>query len=187
MTLKDYKRQHLRAPLVSPFVYSRAGRVLKGLVENISEGGMLLKHMPPLHLDEEIWGVFEIVQYPVFSHYKFDELNLMDRKSFNSQIIRVQIRPVRKVELKGEGNIVSRYIGVVFLDHHNEKKIVVSDYVKTFTKNIIFLLKKIESNIGNGEMSEIRLLAELLGYPKEIKISNLRQKVLHDYQNLQWA
>ena len=66
-------------------------------------------------------------------------------------------------------------------------QMAIKEYVKVFSSNLIYLQVLIDSlNTDEKNIEKARLLASILGYDKDQKISVLFKKVQHDYQSLQW-
>lgn len=181
MTDKSYKREHLRAPLNTAVLYEFDGEVRVAQAVNLSEGGMLVRNLLLDAKKKCYAGVIGIPQYPLISNLKKLELKSLDPTTLYRKIFRVKFFPTRKIGFNHQ-----QFTGAKFQDPENDLKIIVSVYVKTFTKNIIFLLKNLEGSSGNVDLDYVRDLSFILGYSRELKISDLRQKVLHDYQSLQW-
>jgi hypothetical protein len=71
------------------------------------------------------------------------------------------------------------------LGDHEQKYI--SEYVSVFASNLIYLQMLIDSwNTDEDIRLKTRALADILGYQKIEKISELRRQIGHDYQSLQW-
>lgn len=181
-----HKRKHLRAPLTTEVVYVKGGQVLKGRLVNISEGGLLARYFPSLDLDEEIHALINIPEYPPFQNQSLEEVRQLHKENLPHRIFRVKLKASRKlVDPTSEESIPQNYVGLYFVSVSSEAQIFISTYVRAFAQNIIFLLKLLEGQ-RTQDIEDVRHMAKLLNYEDGLKVSLLRQKILHDYQSLQW-
>jgi len=184
--LLGHGRKHLRAPINSTIIYVKGGQVLKGNLVNISEGGLLARHFPSMEVDEMVDAMVEIPEYPTFQNQSRAEIKNLSVEAIQKKIFRIKLKAARKlVDPTSSGPIPQNFVGMYFINLAQDAQIFVSAYVKSFSQNIIFLLKLLE-NQKDLELEDIRHMANLLNYPADLKISLLRQKILHDYQSLQW-
>lgn len=181
------QRSFLRAPVNDEILYLCDGYVLKGKCSNISEGGVLLSELGKVPEKSEFSVLIPLVQYPEFSKLGPQKVISVERASFDIEIIRVKVNVVRSFEGKSEvEKILIKNIGAQFVNLAGADRILIVDFVSTFTKNLVYLLTLFESQSSKGaNISYIRKLADLLGYDGSLKLPLLRQKVLHDYQSLE--
>lgn len=186
---RDYKRTYLRAPYRQEVLYVDDDFVFKAKTLNISEGGMLLDQIP--HFPDESTEVplmIKLPQYPYFKNFTLEKLKSFNADMFNSKVIRLKCRMVRKIGVKSKVDhaFVSR-VGVKFTEIGPREKKLINDYVNVFSSNLIYLQVLIDSMYADkNNLEKIRLLSEILNYSPETKISQLRKDVQHDYISLQW-
>ncbi len=187
MSNLGYKRNYLRAPLRTFAIYEDFGRVYRGVTLNVSEGGLLMGHVDALPIRNHISLLVDIPIYPILNNFANTDIAKMNIKLFPRKIIRAHGEIVRKTELElGDGKF-DRLIGLRYETIDQESKELIPNYIATFAKNIIHLLKTIESNSSRTEdIDSIRNIGKVMGYSEDLKVSLLHQKVLHDYQSLQW-
>ncbi len=182
---KELKRHYLRAPLVREILYEDDGAVLKALTSNISEGGVLLENLPHMPEINLIPLVLDIPNYPPVSEMLPSFFTHAKVESLERRIIRVRAKIVRNFEKNNAIDaIFIPKVGCEFVKPTDEAAKVIFDYIKTFSKNIVYLLSLFES----GKRKDIELLRQVssfLGYNGQEKLLILRQKVLHDYQSLE--
>jgi len=181
------QRTYLRAPVNDEILYLCDGYVLKGKCSNISEGGVLLSELGKVPEKKEFSVLIPLIQYPEFSKLGPQKVISVERASFDIEIIRAQVSVVRSFEGKSEvEKILIKNIGAQFVNLEGADKVLIIDFVNTFTKNLIHLLTLFESQSSKGaNIAYIRKLADLLGYDGSAKLPVLRQRVLHDYQSLE--
>ncbi|EQC50563.1 PilZ domain-containing protein [Bacteriovorax sp. DB6_IX] len=181
------QRNFLRAPVNDEILYLCDGYVLKGMCSNISEGGVLLSQLGKVPEQKEFSVLIPLIQYPEFSKIGPQKIISVERSSFDIEIIRAKVNVVRSFEGKSEvEKILIKNIGAQFVTLTGADKVLIVDFVNTFTKNLIHLLTLFESQSSKGaNISYIRKIAELLGYDGGAKLPLLRQRVLHDYQSLE--
>lgn len=186
---RDYKRTYLRAPYRQEVLYVDDDFVFKAKTLNISEGGMLLDQIP--HFPDESTEVplmIKLPQYPYLKNFTLEKLKSFNADMFNSKVIRLKCRMVRKIGVKSKVDhaFVSR-VGVKFTEIGPREKKLINDYVNVFSSNLIYLQVLIDSMYADkNNLEKIRLLSEILSYSPETKISQLRKDVQHDYISLQW-
>ena len=186
MGKRQFQRRHLRAPLFTEFLYEDDGHVLKAIINNISEGGVLLEALPHVPEINLMPLMIEIPNYPIFANYGKDKLLTIKRETIESEILRVRAKMVRSFEAQSAVDLIFvPKIGCEFVTPSLEFTESIKFYVSTFSKNMIYLLNLFESSSTKHQVDVIRHVADFLGYRKDEKISLLRQKVLHDYQSLE--
>ncbi|MCO4793186.1 MAG: PilZ domain-containing protein [Bacteriovoracaceae bacterium] len=186
MENRKFKRQHLRAPLFTEFLFEDDSHVLKARVNNISEGGVLLEALPHVPEINLMPLMLEIPEYPSFSNLGREKLLSVNLYGIESKILRVRAKMVRTFEAKSAVDLIFvPKIGCRFVTPSDEFTETIKNYVSTFSKNMIFLLNLFESSSSKTQIDIIRHVSSFLGYQSDEKISILRQKVLHDYQSLE--
>ena len=182
---KRFKREYLRAPLVTDLLYEDEGNVLRAKAKNISEGGILLENLPHVPDVDRISLMIDLPIYPVFSQMNRTRLMNAHNEDLDRKIFRVQAKIVRSFEAASEVDaIFVPMIGCELVSPTVEVLETICTYVDVFAKNTIFLLSLFE-NGSKKDVEAIRQVAKFLGYNSEAKLLVLRQKVLHDYQSLE--
>ncbi len=188
-TKRDYQRLYLRAPYSEPVLYVDNDFVFKARSLNLSEGGLLLDQVPHFpENNENVPLMLSLRQMPLFKNFTLERLQNYSPDMTENTIVRLKSTMVRKIgiESKAEQAFTSR-IGLKFTDVPHSAEMAIKEYVKVFSSNLIYLQVLIDSlNTDEQNIEKVRLLAPILGYEKEEKISILFKKVQHDYQSLQW-
>jgi hypothetical protein len=180
-----FKREYLRAPLVTDFLYNDEGNVLKAKASNISEGGILLENLPHVPQTDMVSLLLDLPIYPLFSKMNSTRLLSADNEDLERHILRVKVEIVRSFEAKSDVDaIFVPKIGCRFVKPSVKVLETIYQYVDVCTGNVIFLLSLFE-NGSKKDVNVIRQVAGFLGYDAEEKLLVLRQKVLHDYQSLE--
>lgn len=180
-----FKREYLRAPLITDFLYNDEGNVLKAKASNISEGGILLENLPHVPESDSMPLILDLPNYPIFSQMNRSRLLNAHNEDLERHIFRVQAKIVRSFEAKSDIDaIFIPKIGCEFVQSGVTAMETISHYVNVFTGNVVFLLSLFE-NGSKKDVDAIRQIAGFLGYDSEAKLLVLRQKVLHDYQSLE--
>lgn len=187
--IKNYQRRHLRAPFKENMLYADNENVLKARVSNISEGGLLISEFPSVPEMDEIPVMFCLPQFPFFKNFSLLKLQTFSAEMFASHVVRARVRVVRRHELSQDlENVFKAPIGAEFVVLSMEAKKNIEDYVQVFTANMIYLQTLIDSfNTDDETKEKARTMAGMLGYDKNMKISQLRNQVTQDYKSLQWS
>lgn len=186
---RDYKRNHLRAPYRENILYVDDDFVFKAHTLNISEGGMLLDLIP--HFPDENTEVplmIALPQFPYFKNFTIQKLRAFSADMFATKIIRLKCKMVRKIGVKSKvDHAFTSRVGVKFTEINPMEKKLIADYVNVFSSNLIYLQVLIDSMYADkSNLEKIRLLSKILNYEDDLKISQLRKDVQHDYISLQW-
>ena len=181
------RRAHLRAPINDHLLYKCKNYVLTGYCSNISEGGLLIRHLSLVPEEREFEVMIPLTSYPDFSKMNIGKLLSTTRDVFERDVITATVSLVRSFEgLNEVERTLQTSIGVRMTDMSRESKNLISSYVSTYSKNIIYLLGLFEHNDRKtSSVALIRKTSELLGYDSEEKMLLLRLKILHDYQSLE--
>lgn len=187
MSLKSFRRKHLRAPLKTEFLFENEGHVFKGRTSNISEGGILLSSLPCIPKANLIHMMIDLPYIPELQGLQSKNILQLKKESFDRQIIRLSGRIVRSFEAESEvDQIFETNIGCQFLNLSDDVETSIRDYVSRCSRNTIYLLSLFEQvNVKASNLDFIRRVAYLLGYNESSKMATLRQKVLHDYHSLE--
>ncbi|MEC7278293.1 MAG: PilZ domain-containing protein [Bdellovibrionota bacterium] len=182
-----FKREYLRAPLKTSSLYIMEDYVLKAQLLNISEGGILLDHLPSVPPVNALPLMFSLIDFPEFSLLHPEVLLNLDIEQMERKVIRMKARIVRSFEGFSEvDKIFATKIGCEFVNPGLLEKQLISQYVSRYGKNLIYYLGLFE---GRGQKSNkvdlVRKTAELLGYDSTEQLARLRLKALHDYQSLE--
>lgn len=180
------KRAHLRAPIFDEVVYVCDDYVLKGRCENVSEGGALFTEMSRVPDNLTFPILIPLVQYPEFSKLSPKKILSVERSSFDLLVVRAVVNIVRSFKGKSEvEKILMKSFGAKFVSIEETDASLIKDYVTIYAKNIVHLLSLFESHSSKGSnIAYLRKVASLLGYDGQVKLSVLRQSVLHDYQSI---
>lgn len=182
MSFLNFSRGALRAPLKTTAIYEKNSSVRKAEVLNISETGLLLSRLRQADVGEELNLVIKLPQFPIFQNLSVKKIkDIIADSEISASILRVRGKIVRAYTVEGETEA-----GLQFDDLDLQTTQMISDYISLYSQNIIFILNLFEQ-IGDNEqcVEMIRLLSSCLGYNPGEKISVLRQKILHDYQNIE--
>lgn len=176
------RRKHLRAPLHTNFLFKNENQVCKGVVLNISEGGLLLSGLSkPMTVDcLEIF--FDLPQIVKFSNLPITDILSLGAENFKHFIYKAELEIRRQFQ-----NPDSHYnLGCEFLKLDDEARIRIKDFVSNYASNIVFTLSLFEQGVHRQDVKDlIRKSVSLLNYPQIEKLPELRQKLLHDYQSLE--
>lgn len=161
--------------------------VLKAQLLNISEGGLLLDHLPSVPPVRALPLMFSLIDYPELSLLHPEVLLHLEVGQLDKKVIRMKGRIVRSFEGFSEiDKIFATKIGCEFVNPGLLEKQLISKYVSRYGRNLIYFLGLFE---GRGQKADkvqlIRKTAGLLGYDSEEQIARLRMKALHDYQSLE--
>jgi predicted metallopeptidase len=98
------------------------------------------------------------------------------------------VRIVRKDDLARDiSNLFQAKVGMQYVRILPHDKKVIEEYVSTFGINLIHLQTLIDAyNFDEDAKTRTRIVAKLLGYQENTKLSQLRIMIAWDYQSLQW-
>jgi hypothetical protein len=185
---KNYQRNHLRAPFRHFLLYADDDHVHKARGLNVSEGGMLLDMVPYFPDTDDVSFMTALPQYPYFKNFSLEKLKGFSKELFPSKVIRGKLQLVRRIQLSSsvEEVFLSR-IGCRFTEISENDKRAIAEYVDVFASNLIYL--QIMIDLVNSEkeyLEKVRVLADILGYNGDEKISVLKKTITHEYISLQW-
>lgn len=188
MITGKYQRRYLRAPHRGKFLYLDGVHAYTAQVLNISEDGMLIENIPNFPEMEELPVMLSLPQYPLLKSYSLEDLYQLKPEKLTKTIFRARARIVRKSELaRNLSNLFQAKVGMQFVRILPHDKKVIEEYVSTFGINLIHLQTLIDSyNFDEDAKVRTRVVARLLGYKEDTKMSQLRIMVTSDYQSLQW-
>lgn len=189
ITERDYQRKHLRAPFKNSVLYVDDNFAFKARAVNISEGGMLLDQVP--HFPEPGHSaplMISLPQYPLFKNFSLERLKSFNDEILRPKVVRLNCEVIRKF---GESNsideVFSTKVGAKFLDLDTATKKAISSYVDVFAGNLIYLQILLDNMNSDDEgLEKVRELSKILNYDPDMKISQLRKEIHHDYKSLQW-
>lgn len=183
MSFLNYSRNALRAPLKTSVIFESDSNVRKGAGINISKTGMLVSRLRNADVGEEVNLMVKLPLYPKFQQLSVQRIQeIIQNNDYEADVVRLRAKVVRAFA-RDDGTEV----GLEFFEGVTEENLSkIDDYVSLYTQNIMFIISLFEQ-IGDNEqcLEMIRLLSGFLGYDSGAKIAVLRQKVLHDYQNLE--
>ena len=185
---RGYQRRYLRAPYKHDILYVDQDFIHKGQALNISEGGMLLDRVGHFPETNEVLFMVKLPQFPLFKNFTLERLKNYNLSTLEAKVIRFKAKMVRKIKTssRAEGILLSQ-MGLQIQDIDPFSQAKISNYVDTFASNLIYLQVLIDSiNDDKNNLTKIRIIANYLGYEKDLKISYLRTLVEHDYKSLQW-
>lgn len=188
MMIGKYQRRYLRAPHKGKLLYLDGKHVYTAQVLNISEDGMLVENIPNIPEADELPVMLSLAQYPLLKSLSLEDLHQLRPELLSRTIFRARARIVRKGELSRDlSNLFKTKVGMQFLKILAHDKNVIEEYVSTFGVNLIHLQTLIDAyNFDEDAKLRTRIVAKLLGYNEETKMSQLRMLVSSDYQSLQW-
>jgi len=189
ITDRDYQRKHLRAPFKYCVLYVDDDFAFKARAVNISEGGMLLDQVP--HFPEPGQSaplLISLPQYPLFKNFSLERLKSFNDEILKPKVLRLECEVIRKF---GEANrleaVFSTKVGARFLNLNPSDKKAISAYVNVFAGNLIYLQILLDNMNSDDEgLEKVRELSKIMGYEPDMKISQLRKEIHHDYKSLQW-
>lgn len=169
-------RRHPRAPLNSMILYLNKTHVFCSRGFDISPVGLSMEN-GPCPAEDGTPLLFGLVSYPDFSLMGTSPIKAFSRKGadffFERTIFRIKARKIRT------SSPCSAY---EFIDASPEHAQKINRYISIFSKNILFLLGLFED--PQYDPVAARSLASLLGHVRIDEMNTLRQKILHDYQNI---
>lgn len=188
MIVGNYQRRYLRAPHKGRMLYLDGTHTYTAQVLNISEDGMLVENIPNFPEADELPVMLSLPQYPLLKSLSLEDLHQLRPESLSRTIFRARARIVRKGELSRDlSNLFKTKVGMQFLKILAHDKKVIEEYVSVFGVNLIHLQTLIDAyNFDEDAKLRTRIVAKLLGYNEETKMSQLRMLVSSDYQSLQW-
>ena len=176
------RRKHLRAPLYTNVIYKGGDGVQKAIMENISEGGALISQVSSVPAEKNFDIFLDIPDLPNFSNLPIADVLSLGAENFRHHIFHAELE-VRREFNRGETEIC---LGCEFLKIDEEANKLIKTYVSNYASNIVFTLSLFEQGVHRQEIKNlIEKTVHLLNYPKVEKMSELRQKLLHDYQSLE--
>lgn len=177
------RRKHLRAPLYTSFLFKDELGVHKGLVENISEGGAFLSRIDHVPTSGTFKIFFDLPEIPDFSNLPINDVLALGNENFKHHIFVGEMEIKREFTRPGES---FKCLGVEFFSLDNDIQQKIKKYVSIYASNIVFTLSLFEQGVHRLEVKNLIYKAvRLLNYPKIDNLSDLRQKLLHDYQSLE--
>lgn len=185
---RGYQRKHLRAPYREDILFVDKNIVFKGAALNISESGMLLEEVSHFPENDEIGFLINLPQLPLLKNFDLKRLSKYSADLLPSRVIRFKAKLARKISIPSliDGELISQ-IGLSIHSISKFDKAKVSNYIDVFSSNLIYLQVLLDTiNSDKENLLRVRLVASLLRYPKDIKVSQLRQRVEADYRSLQW-
>lgn len=125
--------------------------------------------------------------YPIFQNLSTQKIMALTKDSIERTIFRVRSKMVRTFKIDSvEDELSVHNIGCSFVSPSEEAQKIISDYVENMVKNITYVLMLFQTNSNHEQnVSLIRHIASLMGYPAEEKVKNLRQIFMHDYHSLE--
>ena len=85
------RRKHLRAPLNTFFIFKDAAGVRKGLSENISEGGLLLRSKNMDGVKSSFSIFFDLPEIANFSNMPISEILSLGRENFRHRVFNAEV------------------------------------------------------------------------------------------------
>lgn len=185
---KNYSRTHLRAPLKTYVLYEDDSYVFKAKLMNISEGGILIQQLPHFPNNEVVPIMFSLPNYLEFPKLKREEILSLSFDSTEKKIFRAKIKTIRRTQsTTSVEQIFQIGIGGKFIELTPHTQKAITNFVQTFTKNLVYLLNLLEINADAGPHGDlIKHLSLLFGYEPSLTLSEIHQLVRHDYQSLEW-
>lgn len=183
-----FKRKFLRAPLRTSALYLMENSAHKGVITNISEGGLLMESLSFAPTINAMPLIFPVLNLPEFSSLGPEILLNLSLDQFERRVIRMRARIVRSFDgLSDIDKIFTNNIGCEFVNSPEKELLIIRGYISRYAKNLIYLLSLFESASQKEDQNRlIRKVAELLGYDNNLKRNHLRLKALHNYQSLEY-
>ncbi|MFZ4712231.1 MAG: PilZ domain-containing protein [Bacteriovoracaceae bacterium] len=184
--MAGYKRSHLRAPCFTTILFADGGYIFKAATLNISVGGMLVKDLPTFPEGDQVPLMLRLPQFPSLINFNLEKLRSYSPELFPAKIVRTKGQMVRKASgMSAVDELFVSNIGLHFTTINKEDQKIISDYVTVFASNILHLQSTLESvNSNHDSLEKSRLLAGILGYESNLKISQMRNEIARDYQSL---
>ena len=132
--------------------------------------------------------MISLPQYPLFKNFSLERLKSFNDEILRPKVVRLNCEVIRKF---GESNsideVFSTKVGAKFLDLDTATKKAISSYVDVFAGNLIYLQILLDNMNSDDEgLEKVRELSKILNYDPDMKISQLRKEIHHDYKSLQW-
>ena len=188
MMKKNYQRRHLRAPYKESILYADGSYVHIATGLNISEGGLLLDKLPNFPNSDEVPLMFCVPKLPLFKDHGLLQMQGFSKEELTSYVVRVKARMVRREQLSQSlDNLFRSRFGLEFIRITATDQKHIDNFVHSFCANLVHLQTLMDSfNKDEETKLRVRVLASILGYASNEKISHLRNLVVQDYRNLQW-
>ncbi|MBT3981373.1 MAG: PilZ domain-containing protein [Bacteriovoracaceae bacterium] len=180
------RRQFIRVPIKSRILYADEGHVFKSSLLNISIGGVFIENLPHIPSVGIVPILFELPQIPDFQTLSEKELKRFDRESIENSVLRMRVKTIRKEDVESTIDAVFDYgIGAEFIGDCLKQKDLINSYVETMVGNIGFLIRLFQER-KKSDHEIVLKICESMGYSIDLKYSQLHQKVLKDYQGMNW-
>ena len=141
---------------------------------------------------DEFSVFFDLPVLPDFSQLSTSEIFSLSKENFVHSIYGAQVAQRRSFEegferLMPQENLkLNKNVGCEFVHLSNDAQRLIKEYVANFSVNIVYVLSLFEQGYHRKEVSDlIRKSISLLNYDENLKLSQSRQIVLHDYQSLE--
>lgn len=182
----DYSRVAKRAPLWNEVLVVKGDDVRKVRAFNISERGILFEEASDLEVGDQICIVIDLHKLVEFKNMDEESLIAFKNRLLDRNIFRLKAKIVRHFTGKAPvDNTEVQQLGASLLDLSDTILNAILEYVEMYKTNVYYLLHLIEKLGRTTEhQSIVKKVADLLGYDSSMKVSHLRQLVLHDYQSL---
>ncbi|MCB9062695.1 MAG: PilZ domain-containing protein [Halobacteriovoraceae bacterium] len=189
---EDFTREFSRAPLRGRILYGvdtgREGECFHTNLINVSEGGLLIDFLPfTPKSDESVFFYFEMPVIPNLANMSALKIRYIsgDDQFFN--IVWGKGKIVRSFKSKGELiPLPIQRMAIEFIDIENNQKKVISEYVESFSRNLGLFSDTVTRVIaGEEDRDKLSAIADILGYEKNMELSNLKMKIEHDLKSFE--
>jgi hypothetical protein len=185
--MQDNRRKYFRAPLSTWALFVSDSFVHKARVQDISEGGILLECLPIIPKEDSVVMMIDLPHISKLDSLNSFQIHGLKDQQYKRDILRIEVSPIRVFEAKSYiDQLFTQKIAMSFVHPFSGLKEKISDYVSTYTQNLVYLMNLIEaSHSSSDKLSLLREVAFFLGYDKDIKISVLRSQISNDYSQLE--
>ena len=143
----NYKRNSLRAPFRTSILFEDEDFVFKARSMNISEGGLLVDQIPHLPGKSLVPFMICLPYFPEFKNYSNQRLENYSSELFQAKVLRLKGRMIQRTGMTTQvDDVFKSKFGVEFLEISPFHKKQISEYVETYTSNIIYLQRLIEQS-----------------------------------------
>ena len=186
MEKERFQRAHLRAPLKTKVLYWAGPDVFKALALNISKGGILLKNLPSPPNIQPIPLMFSLTHYPELNQMGSEAIKNLSLSSLSRSVVRIEAQIARhSKEGPPRNKSFTSRVALKFISEDSQNKEQIENYVRIFSKNLVFFLGLFEGKGISGDPKLVlKKVAEILGHNPKGELNMIRLAALHEYQSL---
>lgn len=179
---KVYHRAHLRSPVYRSTFFTFNNEVVLSQIINISAGGLLFKYKELIDSDNELAFLTCVPQTPHLKNFSDHQLFEYDPALFPSVVVRAKGRVVRS--FKDPAHEDGLFMGIKFTEIDDHDEVLIENFAQKAASNVSYLQALVDSK---NEEPKVYRVAEILGYSKDLKISDLQNLLQRDLTSLKWT